>query len=67
MLSAIDRIHWPPSNGMPVRYQRNPQTEATQRSERSEPAEIGVVSQHGSIIDYRPLRRDESKGRAVAD
>ncbi|HZC97684.1 MAG TPA: DNA topoisomerase, partial [Bradyrhizobium sp.] len=25
MLSAIDRIHWPPSNGMPVRYQRNPQ------------------------------------------
>jgi hypothetical protein len=24
MLSAIDRIHCPPSNGMPVRYQRNP-------------------------------------------
>jgi PAS domain S-box-containing protein len=26
MLSAIDRIHCPPSNGMPVRYQRNPQS-----------------------------------------
>ena len=25
MLSAIDRIHCPPSNGMPVRHHRNPQ------------------------------------------
>jgi hypothetical protein len=24
MLSAIDRIHCPPSNGMPVRHHRNP-------------------------------------------
>jgi hypothetical protein len=28
MLSAIDRIHCPPSNGMPVRHHRNPQLAA---------------------------------------
>ena len=37
MLSAIDRIHCPPSNGMPVRYQRNPHSDiSTDEDFRSE-------------------------------
>src|SRR5580692_2649823 len=45
MLSAIDRIHCPPSNGMPVRYQRNPQTEALHSA-----LEIGGSLIEGEIV-----------------
>src|SRR5215204_3024603 len=56
MLSAIDRNHCPPSNGMPVRHHRNTQTGTTKSRTTGPKSPAGRVT-GATVKDAQPVDR----------